>query len=286
MIKKILLASLLFSALQSFSYAQLFKSKTDKQTKFATPVTLSTTKIPIKKAESWFYYSIANNQAETHHLKIADMRYNTAGELVEWKVFDMNGDLDYIYLYEYENNPKKIKRFIQHQEAEPILDFSESYNSKNQLIKSEYFGQNGKLIETNEWEFDKNDRICASTKRNDKNVLIYKIKYEQDQQGRSRKETHFNLQTDESYDLAFTYDNNNLLIQENRYFSTGELDKKNIFSYDEKQRVVEKKVYKGKEIEVVEKYIYSSINNEVAHATYTDGGKELAEYMVYKYEFN
>lgn len=284
--KKILLAASFSLLLSNFSHAQLFKPKADKKQKFATPVAMSAAKPSTKKAEAWFYYSIADNKAEEHNLKIADMRYNLAGELIEWKVFDMSGEIDYIYLYEYQTNPKRIKRFIQYPETEPILDLLETYNDKNQLVKSEYFGADNKLIETNEWEYNAQGNVTLSTKRNDKNVLIYKVRYEYDEKGRARKETHFNLQTDETHDITFSYNQNNLLAQETRYQSTGELDRKILYSYDDKERVLEKKSFRGKELEVVEKYIYSSISNEVAHSTYTAGGNELSEYVVYKYEFN
>ncbi len=284
--KKILLAASLSLFLVNIAEAQLFKPKVDKKQKFATQVALSANKPSVKKTESWFYYSIADNKAEDHHLKVADMRYNSAGELIEWKVFDMSGELDYIYLYEYQSNPKRIQRFIQYAEAEPILDLLETYNDKNQLVKSEYFGTHNKLIETNEWEYNAQGNVALSTKRNEKNTLVYKVRYEYDEKGRARKETHFNLQTNETHDITFAYNHNNLLMQESRYQITGELERKILYVYDDKQRVLEKKSFRGKELEVVEKYIYSSISNEVAHSTYTAGGNELSEYVVYKYEFN
>ena len=285
--KKIWLALGLYLCLPYSAEAQLFKPKNTKKAKYANTVTaLSTAKPSVKKSETWFYYSIAENKAEEQHLKIADMRYNVAGELIEWKVFDMAGELDYIYLYEYEPNPKRVKRFIQYPEAVPILDLLETYNANNQLCKTEYFGQNGKLIESNEWEYNTLGKLALCSKRNEKNALIYKIRYEYDEKGRSRKETHFNLQTAETHDVVFSYDQNNLLAQETRYQSTGELERKILYNYDDRHRILEKKVFVGKELQVLEKYIYSSINDEVAHSTYTAGGKELSEYVVYKYEFN
>jgi hypothetical protein len=271
------------------TFAQ-FKRKTAKTTgtqAIATTVALKKE----KKAESWWHYAIFDNNVSEENVKIASINYNNEGKVEEWAVFDQKGELAYTYLYGQDPSSNKIQRYIRYKDHKtPVLDYAETYNKLQQLAQRDSYDPKGNIIETKTWEYNAFGQPIRQIdkKLNHQNKLspAYEISYEYITNINSCLETHINHETKQTHQIAITYNENRQPTEEAHYLPSGELVRKTHYYYDDQNRLSEKRFYpNGKTMEVRETYAYSSLNNDVIHATYTRQGEQLAEYIVYKYEY-
>ncbi len=267
--------------------AQLFKRKPDKLlVESTTGSAAASPTVKRKKAESWWYYGIFDNQTHDENVKVADLEYTPEGKLEKWQVYDLEGNLDYTYLYEYDPSLNQMKRWMQEQNKNAVLDFVETYSGLGQVIETKRFGDKNVVLELTRTEYNALGQLMKTTRLDGAQQKLYEVVYEYFESPKSRVETHTNYQTKEEMTVATAFNDKNQVTEETWYKSTGELIRKTEYAYDSQNRLVEKKFYRnGKQVDVVETYAYGSLNDEVTHSTYVGGGKELAEYVVYKYEF-
>lgn len=242
-----------------------------------------------KKAESWWYYAIFDNQVAEENVQIADLQYHN-GKLEKWSVFDKDGKLNYTYLYDHDLSNNQIKRFIENDSQKARLDYIETFNRLQQLTQREVYNSLGQVIEKKIWQYNGlGQKISEKTLQlSDKKELElnYEIQYEIITDLNSVIESHNNHSNYMKHQIAIQYNTDNLPIEECYYQSTGELIQKIIYVYDQQSRLIEKLIYpNGVNMQIKETYVYSALNNEVIHATYTNQGQELAEYIVYRYEY-
>lgn len=242
-----------------------------------------------KKSESWWYYAIFDNQVAEENVKIAALDYHK-GKLEKWSVFDKDGNLDYAYLYDNDLSNNQIKRFLEKANQKANLDYIETFNKLQQLTERSIYNSQGEIIEKKVWEYNAlGQKISEKTYQvSDKKELQlnYEIQYEIITDLNAIIESHHNYSTYLKHQIAIQYNALNLPVEEAYYQATGELIQKIVYNYDQQNRLIEKLIYpNGVHMQIKETYVYSALNNEVIHATYTNGGQELAEYIVYRYDY-
>lgn len=264
--------------------AQLFRRPLKKDASF--PTTQTPSKVQQKKAETWWYYAVFDNQTAEENVKVADISYNAEGKISEWRVYNMEGKLNYTYVYEYDRAKLQAKRSIKMPSGETVLDFIETFNGQSQLAEKQRFNEQGDLIEITLTEYNSLGQLMKTTRLDANKVPQYEAMYEYIDAPKAILETRTNLLTKEVLNITTTLNADGQPLEETAYKGTGELLHKTAYSYDNQKRLLEKKFYKnGKQVDVLETYLYSTVSNEVTHSTFTEGGKELSEYVIYKYEF-
>ena len=242
-----------------------------------------------KKAETWWYYAIFDNQVAEENVKIAALDYHQ-GKVEKWSVFNKDGNLDYTYLYDYDPSSNQVKRFIEDKEQKARLDYIEYFDKLQQLTQREVYNSLGEIIEKKIFQYNAlGQKILEQTYQiSDKKTLElnYEIQYEQLTEIKSVIETHINHSTFLKHQVAIQYNALDLPIEEAYYQATGELIQKVVHIYDQQNRLIEKLIYpNGVQMQIKETFVYGALDNEVIHATYINQGQELAEYIVYRYEY-
>jgi V8-like Glu-specific endopeptidase len=252
--------------------------------------TAQTVALPQEKiAESWWCYAIFDNHVAEENVKIADLDYRN-GKIEQWEVFDQKGELDYTFLFDQDPSSNQIKRYIRAKDNKITLDYTETYNSLQQLVQRDIYDDDKKqIVATKTWEYNALGQIVRQIDIqiiNGKLSPSYEITYEHNTDINSCLETHINHRSQQSHQIAITYNEYQKPTEEAHYKTTGELVGKTTYYYDEQNRLIEKRFYPdGNNIEVRETYAYNALNNEVIQATYIAQGEQLAEYIVKKFEF-
>ncbi len=287
--KTIWTSALLALTLLATGYTHAQTSSKRKNNALATATTVALKKE--KKAETWHKYAVFDGQLAEEYVQIAAIDYNDKGKKDRWKVYNESGTLKYTYLYDHDVSKNQIRCFIETEDKQTQLEYVETYNRLQQLVEREDFIDGNKQpISRKTWEYNALGKVINHQShqiRGQKMQLAYEISYEYQEESNTCIETHTNHLSNTGHQVVIAYNDDGLPAEETSYQLTGEMLRKTTFYYDALGRISEQRIYpNGHEMEVREVFSYGALGDEQARATYTRGGEQLQEYIVYKYEFN
>ena len=160
--------------------------------------------------------------------KLSTIIYNPDGYETETDIYNSNGQVEYIYTYDYKNNLRvKTTRYAPDGKADKYYTYT--YNKFKNKIKSTRYNMSKDMDKYYTYEYDDIGNLIKETWYDKTGNEEYKIEYEYDDDGEKTTAKTYNKDDDLIYKYKFKYDSKGNIIEEEKYDSDG--DKVGIIQY-------------------------------------------------------
>jgi len=160
--------------------------------------------------------------------KLSTIRYNPDGFMTETDIYNSNGQVEYIYSYDYQNNLRvKTTRYTKDGKADKYYTYD--YNKYKNKTKSTRYNFSQDIDKYYTYDYDDSGNLIKENWYDKSGKEEYSVEYEYDENGHKRTAISYNEDEDLIYKYKFKYDSNGNIIEEEKYDSDG--DKTGIIQY-------------------------------------------------------
>ena len=160
--------------------------------------------------------------------KLSTMRYNPDGYMKETDVYDSEGQVEYLYTYDYKNDLRvKTTRYTQDGKADKYYTYT--YNKFKNKIKSIRYNLSQDMDKYYTYDYDDSGNLVKERWYDKNGKEEYSVEYQYDDNGQKTAARSYNEDNDLIYEYQFKYDNKGNIIEEEKYNPDG--DKIGVIQY-------------------------------------------------------
>lgn len=235
----------------------------------------------ILKTETCWAYTIENNVPATSGSVLSQIEYNDQGKKTKVTTYKEDGSIAYEYFFEYTADTRET--YWELSDGTKVKSETEIYNKDSQLLERVRYSTDGEL----------QDKIKVAYKKGQKskeiyfdksNEIIFAIDYSYNKEQKTIRELYTDYVDDENTIGAIDLDVNALPKAYTEYETSGPLVRSIVYERDEDGRILVKETYAADNALQL-KEVYEYMENATHYSLYINEGTELAEHLVYKYNY-
>lgn len=238
-------------------------------------------KTEVLKTETCWSYEIENNVLATSGSISRQIEYNDQGKKTKEISYKKNGAIAYEYFFQYRPNSREI--YWKLLDGTKVKSETEVYNEDGQLLERIRYDTDGKIRDKIKVVYE-NGKKNEETYFNKSNEITYRINYFYNKEQQTIRESYTNYKGEAKTNGAIDLDSNGLTKSYEEYELSGPLIRSIKYERDAEGRILVKSIFAAdKSLELKEVYEYTE--NERHYSVYINGGTELIEHVIYKYNY-
>ncbi len=244
-------------------------------------ITLAQSETEVLKTETCWAYTVENNVPATSGSVLRKTEYDDQGKKTKTTTYKEDGSIAYEYFFEYTLNGRET--YWKLSDGTKVKSETEIYNDDGYLLERIQYSTDGKLKDKLKIAYEKGQK-SREIYFNALNEIIFAIDYTYNKAQNSIRESYTDYIDDENTIGAIDLDANALPKAYTEYKTSGPLVRSIIYERDEDGRILTKETY-NPDNELQLKEVYEYTENATLYSVYINKGKQLAEHVVYKYDY-
>ncbi|MFT5647616.1 MAG: hypothetical protein ACI976_002308 [Aureispira sp.] len=242
---------------------------------------LAQSRTEVLKMETCWSYNIENNVPATSGSVSRQIEYNDQGKKTKETSYKKNGVIAYEYFFQYSLNTRET--YWKLLDRTKVKSETEIYNQGGQLLERIRYGTDGKIRDKITVVYENGEKK-EETYFNKLNEITYRINYSYNKEQQTIRESYTSYKGEAKTNGAIDLDSNGLTKSYEEYELSGPLIRSIKYERDEEGRILVKSIFAAdKTLELKEVYEYTE--NERHYSVYINGGTELIEHVIYKYNY-
>jgi len=235
----------------------------------------------ILKTETCWSYTIENNTPTTSGSVSRQVEYDDQGKKTKITTYKEDGLIAYEYFFDYSMNIRET--YWKLSDGTKVKSEIEVYNDDGKLLERIRYSTDGKLQDKIKVAYEKGQK-SQEIYFNKSNEIIFAIDYSYNKEQKTIRELYTDYVDDENTIGAIDLDANALPKAYTEYKTSGPLVRSIVYERDEGGRVLVKETYAA-DNSLQLKEVYEYTENEKHYSVYVNGGTELTEHVIYKYNY-
>lgn len=195
--------------------------------------------------------------------------YDKKGSDIQWDEYNEEGKFDNRIVNKYGTNNNKIEIYKYDSNEELVSKTVNSYEGKD-IVESNTFEPEGKLIEKEISKYDDSGYSINSTKYDSNGKMLSKASYVNDKIGNAI-EMHFYRPGKGTSVVKATYDDNNNMIEEIWHDYDGRVEQREIYTYDENNNEKTRIIYNSEgRLDIKFVHYYDANGNQLKTIEYNE----------------